>query len=545
MSSHESYAIGAIDLVDSTRYFPEGGDPLGKEAKRRHNEISSHILKKYYQETEPPKGDGFLFWGKDPIQTCLASIEVIKRIKTEVIATKEEKPFTMATKIVITKGLIEKNENKKDPTHGQAAHKCQRIMDAATQKHHTILIDSILFEEIKNHLEDNEIIYSGPYKLEVEDFGSAEVYQIADKEMGLKVDPTRSKIRELIKIKVKEKVAEEVEEQLQERIKENQKSKTQIIVIAIAIAVIFASVTSIAFLIQDPGELLLQNEIEHTIFSLDVGVRDAAFMVSETSQNDIMKTPLLTNYTENYPIMITEKEYLEKGIEKSRIDLITTVVDGMDGLYYLFVVPPRDWAESLQCRLYVIYPVGGLIPGENPDFLKQRDWCDHKNDYEMYLSSAYYSRGQKAIVTTMIIPIFDDRKQEVGYLAGAINFDKILQESLETSNVQNLGYILVDHDNCIVSSKYKIDSSLGNIVNIRELYTFNSGTIELASNEASCQNDNLTQEPTGNISFSSNGYSQFNGWSYTVKQLTSPEITKPEIDTNNFLEDWKLIVIQP
>ena len=544
MSSHESYAIGSIDLVDSTRYFPEGGDPLGKEAKRRHNEISSHILKKYYQETEPPKGDGFLFWGKDPIQTCLASIEVIKRIKTEVI-TKEEKPFTMATKIVITKGLVEKNEDKKDPTHGEAAHKCQRIMTAATQKHHTILVDSILFEEIKNHLENNGIIYSGPYKLEVEDFGGVEVFQIADKEMGLKVDPTREKIRELIKRKVKEKVAEEVEEKLQERTQENQKSKIKIIAIALALAVIFASVTSIVFLLQDPGELLLQNEIDHTILSLNVGVRDVAFMVYETSQNDIMKTPLLTNFTENYPIMITEKEYLEKGIEKPRIDLISTVVDGMGSLYYLFVVPPEDWNEPLQCRLYVIYPVGGLIPGESPGFLKQRDWCNHKNDYEMYLSSAYYSRGQKAIVTTMIIPIFDDRKHEVGYLAGAINFEKILQESLEKSEVSTLGYILVDHDNCIVTSKYKIGSSLGNIVNIRELHTFNSGTIELASNEASCQNDNLTLEPAGKIKLSSNGQSQFNGWSYSVNQLTSPDITKPEIDTNNFLENWKLIVIQP
>ncbi len=81
MNNHESYAIGIVDLVDSTRYFPEGGESLGKEAKRRHNEIASHIFTNYNQETEPPKGDGFLFWGKDPIQSCLASIDVIKQIK--------------------------------------------------------------------------------------------------------------------------------------------------------------------------------------------------------------------------------------------------------------------------------------------------------------------------------------------------------------------------------------------------------------------------------------------------------------------------------
>jgi hypothetical protein len=135
LNNHESYAIGIVDLVDSTGYFPEGSESLGKEAKRRHNEISSHILKKYNQETEPPKGDGFLFWGKDPIQSCLASIDVIKRIKTEVIHhSKEDKPYNMATKIVLTKGLIETKEDEKDLTHGQAAHKCQRIMDAAWQK---------------------------------------------------------------------------------------------------------------------------------------------------------------------------------------------------------------------------------------------------------------------------------------------------------------------------------------------------------------------------------------------------------------------------
>ena len=43
----------------------------------------------------------------------------------------------MATKIVLTKGLIETREDEKDLTHGQAAHKCQRIMEAAWQKHHT------------------------------------------------------------------------------------------------------------------------------------------------------------------------------------------------------------------------------------------------------------------------------------------------------------------------------------------------------------------------------------------------------------------------
>ena len=68
--------------MDSTRYYHEVGEGLGKEAKRRHNEISHHIFKQFNQETESPKGDGFLFWGKDPIQTCLASIAVIKRIKT-------------------------------------------------------------------------------------------------------------------------------------------------------------------------------------------------------------------------------------------------------------------------------------------------------------------------------------------------------------------------------------------------------------------------------------------------------------------------------
>ena len=113
LSSLESYAIGMIDLVDSTRYYPEGGDPLGKEAKRRHNEISHDIFTKYGLETEPPRGDGFLFWGKDPIQTCLASIDVIKRIRTEVISSGNgDKNFTMATKIVITKGLIKTKEDE-------------------------------------------------------------------------------------------------------------------------------------------------------------------------------------------------------------------------------------------------------------------------------------------------------------------------------------------------------------------------------------------------------------------------------------------------
>jgi hypothetical protein len=264
-------------------------------------------------------------------------------------------------------------------------------------------------------------------------------------------------------------------------------------------------------------------------------------MIYETSKNDIMRQPLLTTHTENFPIMIPEN-YSE---EKPRIDMIKTVVDGMDVLYYLFVIPPETWSDKLQCRLYVIYPVGALIPGEAPDFLQQRDWCENKADFEMYLSSAYYSRGQKQIVTTMIISILDDDLQKVGYLAGAINFNKILKESIEKSQISNFGYILVDHDNCIVATKYKTDSTIGDIVPFRELHNFNSGEIDLASSDVSCKNQNSILNPQGQIQMMSNEHSQFNGWKYDAVFLNQPEITKPEIDTNNIFEDWKLVVIQP
>jgi hypothetical protein len=517
--------------VDSTGYFPEGGESLGKEAKRRHNEISSHILKKYNQETEPPKGDGFLFWGKDPIQSCLASIDVIKRIKTEVIHhSKEDKRYNMATKIVLTKGLIETKEDEKDLTHGQAAHKCQRIMDAAWQKHHTILIDSSVFDEIKIHLAETDMIYSGPYKLQVEEFGELEVYQIADRELGLVVDPTRIKLR-------KQKTT--FDGAIMDSPPKNPSNmKGVVIAMSITLAVIFASIVFLVFL--PPGDDPLQKEVDYTIGIMDIEVKNAAFMIYETSKNDIMKKPLLTTHTENFPIMIPEN-YSE---EKPRIDMIKMVVDGMDVLHYLFVIPPETWSDNLQCRLYVIYPVGALIPGEAPDFLQQRDWCENKANFEMYLSSAYYSRGQKQIVTTMIISILDDDLQKVGYLAGAINFNKILKESIENSQISNFGYILVDHDNCIVATKYKTDSAIGDIVPFRELHNFNSGEIDIASSDVSCKNQNSILNPNGQIQMMSNEHSQFNGWKYDAVFLNQPEITKPEIDTNNIFEDWKLIVIQ-
>ncbi len=268
--------------------------------------------------------------------------------------------------------------------------------------------------------------------------------------------------------------------------------------------------------------------------------KNAALMIYETSKNDLMREHLLTTYTENYPIMIPENNFEEK----SRIDLVKTVVDGMDVLYYLFVVPPETWSDALQCRLYVIYPVGALIPGKAPEFLQQRDWCENKANFEMYLSSAYYSRGQKEIVTTMIVPIWDDDLQKVGYLAGAINFNKILKESLEQSKMSDFGYVLVDHDNCIVASKYKNDSTIGDIVHFRELYTFNSGTIDLAPADVNCKNPDWILNPEGQIQMTFDEHSKFNGWNYEMIYLNQPEITKPDIDTNNFLENWKLIVLQ-
>ena len=544
MANHESYAIGLIDLVDSTGYYPEGSDRLGKEAKRRHNEISKHIFEKFNQETEPPKGDGFLFWGKDPIQTCLAAIEVIKRIKTEVIQDPaENKLYNMATKIVLTKGLIETKEDRKDITHGQSAHKCQRIMEAAWQKHHTILIYSTVFDEIRSHLPDTDMIYSGPYILQVEEFGQLEVYQIADKELGLIVDPTRKKLKDRIKNEVRKKVKEEVEEILKTQKKNSDNSrKIKLVIMALAIVVLATTLFSVLILYPETnGNSLLQNEIDFTIQTIRDDVKHTASMIYETSKNDIMKKPLLTTHTENYPIMILENN----SEEKIRIDLIKTVVDGMDNLFYLFVVPPESWNNELQCRLYVIYPVGALIPGEAPDFLQNRDWCENKANFEMYLSSAYYSRGQKEIVTTMIIPIMDNNLQKTGYLAGAINFNKILKESIETSEINDLGYILVDHDNCIVATTYKTGSTIGEIVHFRDLYTFDSGSVNLASSNVSCTNKNSNLNPQGQIQMIFDEHSKFNGWKYNTVYINQPEITNSDIDTNNFLEDWKLIVIQP
>jgi hypothetical protein len=544
LNNHESYAIGVIDLVDSTGYYPEGGDPLGKEAKRRHNEIAHHIFTKFNQESEPPKGDGFLFWGKDPIQSCLAAIDVIKRIKTEVIHhSTEDKQYNMATKIVLTKGLIETKEDEKDLTHGQAAHKCQRIMEAAWQKHHTVLIDSQVFDEIKSHVSDTDIIYSGPYQLQVEEFGEIEVYQISDKELGLIVDPTRIKLQNKIKTLVKNQVEEELEERLKTtKISIEKSTKVKLTVMSIAIALLASSLVLVLTIYPGSNDnFIYQNELEFTTLKIQEESKNTAMMIYETSKNEIMRKPLLTTHTENYPIMIPEN-YPE---EKSRIDLIKTVVNGMDSLYYLFVIPSETWNENLQCRLYVIYPVGALIPGEAPDFLQQRDWCENKANFEMYLSSAYYSRGQKEIVTTMIIPILDDDLQKVGYLAGAINFNKILKESIEDSKMSDFGYILVDHDNCIVATKFKTDSSIGDIVHFRDLHTFNSGIIDLATTDVSCKNGNSILNPKGQIQTMFDEHSKFNGWNYETIFLNQPEILKPDIDTNNFLEDWKLIVIQP
>ena len=540
MNDRHSYVLGMVDLVDSTGYFQEGGESLGKEAKRRHNQITSKIFKKYHLDTEPPKGEGYLFWGKDPVQTCLAAIDAIKRIKTEVIHhSTEDKIYNLATKIVLTKGLIETIEDEKDLIHGHAAHKCQRILQAAKQKHHTILIDSIIFDEIKNHLMETDIIYSGPFKLHVEEFGSIEVYQIADKELGLKIDPIRIKVRNQIKNEVKNLVDDKVKETLKE---EKKTTTIKIIVLSLAIAVLFSSLVYLLFITPTiDEEILLQREIEFTKQTMATEVKNVAFMIYETSKNDIMKKPLLTTHTENFPIMMPEISIEEK----PRIDLIKTVVDGMDVLYYLFIVPPENWSENLQCRLYVIYPVGALIPGEAPDFLQARDWCDNKGDFEMYQSSAYYSRGQKQIVSTMIIPISDDNLKTVGYLAGAVNFNKILRTSIENSKITNLGYILVDQDNCIVATTYKNDQSVGNIVNFRKLYEFNSGVIELAPTEVTCNNEESILNPNGHIKIAFDENNQFNSWKYNVYELNKPEITKPEIDTNNILEDWKLIVIQP
>lgn len=342
MNNHQSYVIGFIDLVDSTRYYSEGGEALGKEAKRRHNEIASNIFKKYNQETEPPKGDGCLFWGKDPIQSCLASIDIVKRIKTEVIHhSKENKQYNMATKIVLTKGLIETIDDEKDIIHGQAAHKCQRILDAAKQKHHTILIDSAIFDEIKNHLTETDIIYSGPYGLQVEEFGQIEVYQIADNELGLKVDPTREKLRKQIEIAVNKQLKDKRKEIVRE-IKQTEKIK--LLIMSLTIAVIFSSLMYVLLItIPDIERTLFEREVEFTKEVMESEVKNAAFMIYETSKNDIMRQPLLTTHIENYPIMIPEN-YPE---EEPRIDLIKTVVDGMDVLYYLFVIPPETWSDNL------------------------------------------------------------------------------------------------------------------------------------------------------------------------------------------------------
>jgi len=368
------------------------------------------------------------------------------------------------------------------------------------------------------------------------------VYQIADRELGLKVDPIRMKLRNQIETEVKRQVEDQLEERLKIEIRKIKKSTTfYLLIMSVAVAIILSSSAYLFFIESSFNEeIFLQREIGFTNEGLTNEVKNVAFMIYETSQNDIMKQQLLTNHTENFPIMILEPNVEEK----QRIDLIKTVVDGMDSLYYLFMIPPENWSQNLQCRLYVIYPVGALIPGQAPDFLQERDWCNNKGEFELYLSSAYFSRGQKEVVTTMILPIFDDDLQKIGYLAGAINFNKILKTSIENSNTDYFGYILVDHDNCIVATAYKIDGEFGNVLHFRELYEFNSGVIDLASSNITCKNDESILNPNGVIEITNDEHSQFNGWKYKVTELDKPNIIKPEIATNNIFENWKLIVLQ-
>lgn len=168
-------AVAIFDLADSTGLKLKIGHDETIKKMFLHNQICSQIIKRFKGQIIKDMGDGLLAMFNDPLDACLAAINI--QIATE--------KYKIPSKAALTLGVIEEAKiNKNVDIFGTTVDRCARIEKFTFPNQ--ILIDSSLYDVVKSLLTDyNDIRIGKTMQIFLKGYGKCDLYEICSNKFQL------------------------------------------------------------------------------------------------------------------------------------------------------------------------------------------------------------------------------------------------------------------------------------------------------------------------------------------------------------------------
>ena len=172
----ELQTILIFDLVESTLLKSKLGHSEAMQKILLHDKICRTVVKTLSGEILKETGDGMVTLFSDPLNACLAAMNVLE------ITTRKHIP----TKAVLALGMVEKIKiSNKTDIFGTIADICSRIEKYASENQ--ILINSSLHDTVITFLKNyDDVLISKPLAVTLKGYGDTILYEIATKKLGLK-----------------------------------------------------------------------------------------------------------------------------------------------------------------------------------------------------------------------------------------------------------------------------------------------------------------------------------------------------------------------
>lgn len=167
--------VAIFDVSNSTGLKLEIGHDHTVKKMFLHNQLCRQMIKRFNGQVVKELGDGLLVRFQDPLNACLAAVNI------QVVTHMSEIP----SKAALALGVIEEAQINKDiDIFGTTVDICSRIEKCTLPNQ--ILIDRTLYDIAKTHLKDyNDIKISQPMHAELKGYGKCELYEMTSERFDL------------------------------------------------------------------------------------------------------------------------------------------------------------------------------------------------------------------------------------------------------------------------------------------------------------------------------------------------------------------------
>lgn len=167
--------VAIFDLSNSTDLKLKVGHDDAIRKMLFHNQLCRQIIKRFNGYVVKDMGDGILAKFQDPMDACLAAINI------QIATTKCEIPSKTALALgVIEEATIDKNVD----IYGSTVDLCSRMEKCAFPNQ--ILTNRTLFDVISTHLKEHtDIVTGNVMRADLKGFGMCEMYEISSERFGL------------------------------------------------------------------------------------------------------------------------------------------------------------------------------------------------------------------------------------------------------------------------------------------------------------------------------------------------------------------------